>query len=266
LSSNRVRKRLRVFAGPNGSGKSTIINSIRNTKIAGWPIDFGVYINADDIARLLRSNKFSFKAYKLNQVSREEFVQTALSSGLVGNSFSETAFRASFSISDKHKVILRKSKQYDEEIAQIIADFLRRKLVELEEKVSFETVFSHPSKIHFMEEAKTKGYKVYLYFISTESPEINLSRIKDVRVPSGGHDVPADKVVARYSRSMELLYEATQLTYQTYFFDNSHSPPSNHYFAHFKMSKGSRKWDIPDEDSLPSWFYTYFVNKQNYNN
>jgi predicted ABC-type ATPase len=48
-------KRLRIFAGPNGSGKSTIIHSIRQFKKSnGTPIDFGVYINADDIAAQLR--------------------------------------------------------------------------------------------------------------------------------------------------------------------------------------------------------------------
>jgi predicted ABC-type ATPase len=46
--------RLRIFAGPNGSGKSSIINSIRNyTKDNGTPLDFGIYLNADDIAKEL---------------------------------------------------------------------------------------------------------------------------------------------------------------------------------------------------------------------
>lgn len=46
--------RLRVFAGPNGSGKTTVINSIRNLIVNDQPIDFGHYINADDIAVQLK--------------------------------------------------------------------------------------------------------------------------------------------------------------------------------------------------------------------
>jgi len=43
--------RLRVSAGPNGSGKTTIIEAVRKAKVNGRPVDFGIYINADDIAR-----------------------------------------------------------------------------------------------------------------------------------------------------------------------------------------------------------------------
>lgn len=46
-----MTKRMRVFAGPNDSGKSSIIKSILNTEIKkGKKLDFGIYINADDIA------------------------------------------------------------------------------------------------------------------------------------------------------------------------------------------------------------------------
>ena len=46
---------MRVFAGPNGSGKSTIINAVRNVKVGNQLVDFGIYVNADDIAAELRS-------------------------------------------------------------------------------------------------------------------------------------------------------------------------------------------------------------------
>jgi predicted ABC-type ATPase len=53
-------KRMRVFAGPNGSGKTTIINSLRSE------IGFGVYVNADDIEKLLdESSVLLFSAYQL---------------------------------------------------------------------------------------------------------------------------------------------------------------------------------------------------------
>lgn len=230
-------------------------------KIGGWPIDFGIYINADDIAQLLRANKFSFAAYGLRNISRNDFISTILSSGLVSGAFREKLFRQSFSLSSGSKLKLR-LKKYDEQIAQILAEYLRRKLLDKSEKISFETVFSHPSKLEFMREAKSRGYKIYLYFVATESSAINVSRIKEVRVPTGGHDVPKRKIISRYNRSLDLLYDAAQLTYQTYFFDNSHAPPHSNFFAHFRVVGGEKKWDVADGQGLPNWFLEYYVKKQ----
>ena len=104
--------------------------------------------------------------------------------------------------------------------------------------------------------------KIYLYFVATESSAINVSRIKEVRVPTGGHDVPKRKIISRYNRSLDLLYDAAQLTYQTYFFDNSHAPPHSNFFAHFRVIGGEKKWDVADGQGLPNWFLEYYVKKQ----
>lgn len=54
-------KTLRVFAGPNGSGKSTIIRAVSQFKTTeGFLLPLGFYINADDIAILLKNSGFSF--------------------------------------------------------------------------------------------------------------------------------------------------------------------------------------------------------------
>lgn len=85
---------------------------------------------------------------------------------------------------------------------------------------SFETVMSHPSKIQFLEEAKALGYRTYLYFVCTANPEINCSRVAE-RVRMGGHDVPREKILNRYSRSLDLLSEAVQQCRRAYIFDNT---------------------------------------------
>ncbi len=41
-----------------------------------------------------------------------------------------------------------------------------------------------------LKKANELGYKTYLYFIATESPKINISRVK-YRVSRGGHDAPS---------------------------------------------------------------------------
>ena len=91
-----------------------------------------------------------------------------------------------------------------------------------EKKFSFETVFSHKGKVDIIKKAKAAGYKVYLYFVSTEHPRINVYLVKVVRVGEKGHDVDEEKIISRYYRSMDLMFEAAQYCYQTYFFDNLH--------------------------------------------
>lgn len=177
--------RMRVFAGPNGSGKSTIIKSIREYLVDGRALDFGIYINADDIANQLRNGVFNLTDYEVTS-STKVFNNIALASGLVNESFPKDIFLASF-IMDQGKIALVNS-EADERLAQIIADFLRKTLLSQKRKFSFETVFSHPSKLEIMRQANEAGYKVYLYFVSTENPEFNKSRVA-IRVQENGHNV-----------------------------------------------------------------------------
>ena len=65
----------------------------------------------------------------------------------------------------------------------------------------FETVLSAPDKIDFIRKAKNKGYFIRLFFVGTESPRINASRIAQ-RVIEGGHDVPITKIISRYGKSI----------------------------------------------------------------
>lgn len=257
MSSIKPELRLRVFAGPNGSGKSTIIEAVKSHKVNEIPVDFGIYVNADDLAKKLSAEVIDFSLYSI-ETTLEEFVQICTSSGLILESFSKEDFLATFSLENNHIKLLRP--EFNERLAQIIADFLRKKLLSDRKKFSFETVFSHPSKIDIMKQAKDAGYKVYLYFVSTEAPEINKYRVK-VRTQLGGHDVPEVKIEQRYYRSLDLMYEAAQVAYQAFFFDNSKDGEYFRLFAHFKNTKGEKEWDPIDEASVPNWFIDYYSNK-----
>jgi predicted ABC-type ATPase len=256
-TNNQNQLRLRVFAGPNGSGKSTVIDYIRSIKVNNRSIDFGYYINADDIAMQLRNNKFSFAQYDLD-IKPREFIAEALASGLINNEFTEEDFRRSFSL--RTNIVRLKDKSQDERLAQLIADFLRKKFLKLRKKFSFETVFSHPSKLEIMQKAVAAGYKVYLYFVSTESPEINKFRVQ-ARKAKKGHDVPEDKIVSRYYRSLDLLFNACQLAYQVFFFDNSVDDAGSIMFAHFKLQRKKKKWDSINKKKVPAWFRKYYSKK-----
>jgi predicted ABC-type ATPase len=59
-----------------------------------------------------------------------------------------------------------------------------------------------------------------LYYITTEDPIINISRVKN-RVELGGHSVPENKIIERHQRSLALLFDAVQYSNRAYIFDNS---------------------------------------------
>ncbi|MDF2382573.1 hypothetical protein JMG10_13910 [Nostoc ellipsosporum NOK] len=245
--------RMRIFAGPNGSGKSTVIERVRRTETYGKLIDFGYYINADDIAKELKAGKFSFAPYSVNPVALE-LIDFAISSGLIAGSKSENDFASGFVI-DGHYLYLLDASLVDK-IAQIIARFLRSEMLRLRRRFSFETVFSHESNLQIMREARDLGYKVYLYFVSTERPEINEYRVS-LRVKKGGHSVPKDKIASRYLRSMALLQDAVNLSYQVFCFDNSRDGAPFRLTGHGKMQAGRMEWDeIPKEDQT-FWFKKY---------
>lgn len=104
--------------------------------------------------------------------------------------------------------------------AQHIADMQRQDCLSRRASFSFETVMSHPSKIEVLRRARSLGYFVVLYFVGTESPVLNIERVRQ-RVALGGHDVPHDRIVARYERTMALLPEAIVECDSAVLFDNS---------------------------------------------
>ncbi len=84
----------------------------------------------------------------------------------------------------------------------------------------YETVMSHPSKIDIIQNAKDNGYKIISVLVYTENPQINVHRV-EMRAKQGGHDVPKDKIIARYYRTMALAQKLEQISDEFYKFDNS---------------------------------------------
>jgi predicted ABC-type ATPase len=92
---------------------------------------------------------------------------------------------------------------YEERVrqAQQIADDRRANAISARRSFSFETVFSHPSKLDVLDQARRAGFDTILFFIAVDDPSINVERVK-TRVSLGGHDVPADRIESRYRRTM----------------------------------------------------------------
>jgi len=86
--------------------------------------------------------------------------------------------------------------------------------------IAFETVFSAEDKLDFVARAKATGYFVRLFFVGTSDPRINAARVAN-RVIRGGHTVPIDKIVSRWSKSLANLTPAIDVADRVYIYDNS---------------------------------------------
>lgn len=181
-----------MIAGPNGSGKSTLIQLLGEQGI-----NFGVYLNADDIARSMPGRAETVAAEAQEKVRR-----------------------------------------------------LRALAVEEQQDHTFETVLSHPSHIDHLKHAKSAGFEVVVYFVATEDPLINIGRVAN-RVERGGHDVPSDRIVARYSRSIANLAEALAVADEGAVFDNSSATETMRLIARWD---GGRLFQTLPETQWPTWW------------
>src|SRR5947207_7390819 len=148
-----------MVAGPNGAGKTTLTKSLREQGI-----DFGEYINPDDIALELEGS-------------------------------------------------------YEERVAeaQRVADYRRDECIAAKRSFSFETVMSHPSKVEILHRARAAGFFTQLFFVGIDDPRTNVERVA-LRVAQGGHDVPEDRIVARWHRTMGLLARAADAADRSFVF------------------------------------------------
>jgi len=240
-------KRLRIFAGPNGSGKTTLIKIVNDLHV-----HLGIYINADEIKIELDSQHFlDFNQYKLtldidhlkNSLQQSTFYISnegeKLSAGLTAmNNF----------------LFLDNVALKDNLLPLFLADYIRSILLTTCDKFTFETVMSHPSKLDFIRLAKSLGFRIYLYFVSLEDPIMNIARV-EARVRQGGHDVPKEKIVNRYERTMNLLLDAIKLVDRAYLFDNSSTHPI--LFATSQHDEIS----MVNEEFAPDWFRKYVIDK-----
>ena len=205
-------RRLRMFAGPNGSGKSTIYTKINDQYSMGY------YINPDLLDKELKEKG----NIRLSDYGLKNNLDTKFNNLLDSHSIAFKAKEEKYSINltCSEGIILQENSRVNPYNSAFISDFLRNELVSEGKKISCETVMSHESKLDFLTYAAKNGYKNYLYFISTASPEINIERIK-LRVKNHGHDVENERIVSRYYKTMNLLYNAVLRCYRAFIFDNS---------------------------------------------
>jgi predicted ABC-type ATPase len=236
-----------MFAGPNGSGKSTLKTVL--------PMELlGVYLNPDEIESQIRRQGFlAPEDYGLPPaVSVEMLACLQQSSFLQEAGFADELpkLRTAEGRVDFSGITVNSY------FASVTADALRRQLLTRRTSFTLETVMSSPDKVSLLQQARELGYRTYLYFIATEDPAINISRVRN-RAAQGGHSVPEDKIISRYHRSLDLLMQAIRHTNRAYLFDNSGHNQNRTWLA--EINEG-RTLEIK-ADQLPAWFVQAVLSK-----
>ncbi len=119
--------------------------------------------------------------------------------------------------------IKRVSQCTDLEAAQE-AEQIRQTLLKAHKNFTFETVLSTDRNLELLQQAKEQGYQIHAVFVLTSNPGINLERVK-ARVKAGGHDVPEEKIISRYKRSLQNLSRLVRIADHTRVIDNSGDEP-----------------------------------------
>jgi predicted ABC-type ATPase len=134
------------------------------------------------------------------------------------------------------------------EAARMI-EALRTELVNLRESFIFETVFSDPvgDKLGFLKQTAQAGCAVVLCFVGISDAETSEQRVA-MRVSQGGHDVPTEKLVERFPRTLANLALAIRELPCVLVFDNDDLRTPLRHVATYANGR-----EVQLNDPIPSW-------------
>ena len=126
---------------------------------------------------------------------------------------------------------------------------IRVELVKQRESFVFETVFSDPvgDKLAFLKQTAQAGYAVVLCFIGIADARTSEQRVA-MRVSQGGHDVPSEKLIARFPRTLANLSAAIRELPCVLIFDNEDLRAP---FRHIAVFLNGRR--LQAREPIPSW-------------
>ena len=160
---------------------------------------------------------------------------------------------------DIAKTLVNSTPSVDERLAANLAAARlateeREKLIQQGVTFAFETVFSRTSYwIEFIFRALAARYRVEIFFLCTERPDLNVARV-ETRVLAGGHPVLADKVITRYFGSIQTAVLAKSLVDEFWLYDNTADGKSPLLVGRFVEGKPI---DIPA--TIPQWAIPFFI-------
>lgn len=132
-------------------------------------------------------------------------------------------------------------KSYD---AAQVAAATRSALIAAGRPFIAETVFSHPSKLDLIDDARAAGFHVALHVLLV--PESLAVLRVERRVASGGHSVPEEKIRNRYQRLWPLVREAMTACDTAVVYDSS---PRDRPFVVVRLANGIAIGDV----RWPTW-------------
>ncbi|WP_305971226.1 MULTISPECIES: zeta toxin family protein [unclassified Mameliella] len=127
------------------------------------------------------------------------------------------------------------------------ADARRAEMMQAGRRFATETVFSHPSKLDIIEDARAHGYIVVVMHVGVDSHDLSGSRVRG-RTEEGGHDVPEEKIRAQYDRGSPLIRAAVLRADRGMVFDKSRlntAPGQMLVFANGRLTRAA--------PILPEW-------------
>ena len=145
--------------------------------------------------------------------------------------------------------VLAKEMEVDAYDAARLVAALRIEFVRQRESFVFETVFSDPvgDKLAFLKQTAQSGYAVVLCFIGIADANTSEQRVA-MRVSQGGHDVPTEKLIARFPRTLANLSAAIRELPSVLVFDNDDLRTP---FRHVAVFANSRPFLL--KRPVPSW-------------
>ncbi|WP_242128903.1 zeta toxin family protein [Sphingobium sp. Sx8-8] len=116
-----------------------------------------------------------------------------------------------------------------------------------------ETVFSHPSKLELIDEARARGFTIIVMHIGVDTPDLSVARV-GTRVEEGGHVVPEDKIRVRYARGAPFIRAAVLKADRGMVFDNSSlNRPPGHCLT---FANGRLVFALP---FMPGWIRSVYT-------
>lgn len=115
---------------------------------------------------------------------------------------------------------IKKEKNCSDLEAAQFATALREDAVYNMRSFTFETVLSSSRNVELLKKAKNFGYQIEIVYVLTADPQINVSRVAQ-RAKNGGHDVPMDKIISRYYKSLNNISKIIQIADVMWVVDNS---------------------------------------------
>jgi len=133
-----------------------------------------------------------------------------------------------------------------------IAGERRREHMAAGQSFVMETVFSHPSKLELLQDARDAGYRIIVFHLALASPDLAVARVT-ARIDEGGHPVPEEKIRQRFDRNAPLIRRAALLADRAMIFDASALNERPVVLLELSQGQVARR-----AAELPEWFETLY--------